>query len=121
MFEGRHVQFELVIMNLLENAIKYSPPDSPLHLHGERREGEILFVLRDEGPGIPPTEVERIFDKFYRAEKPHPLGGTGLGLAICKGIVEEHRGLIGVLNAPGGGAEFWFSVPALSLSKEWTP
>jgi two-component system sensor histidine kinase KdpD len=123
MIECRHAQFEMVVMNLLENATKYSPPASPLNVRGELRGDDIYFSLRDYGPGVAAEESERIFDKFYRGKPSRHLGGSGLGLAICKNVVEAHGGIIGVMNAPGGGAEFWFSVPALEPMKRfgrWT-
>jgi signal transduction histidine kinase len=118
LFKGRPAQFEIVLMNLLDNALKYSPPGTPFLMRGELRGRDIYFSLLDEGPGVPPGEAERIFEKFYRARPPHPQGSTGLGLAICKAILEDHDGLIGVFNPPGGGAEFWFSLPALYPPKE---
>jgi len=121
MMECRHAQFEMVVMNLLENAIKYSPPRSPLVIRGEMRGEDIYFSLRDYGPGVDPEEAEKIFDKFYRGKPSRHLGGSGLGLAICKTVVEAHGGIIGVMNAPGGGAEFWFSVPALEPVRNYRP
>jgi signal transduction histidine kinase len=105
------IQIETVMLNLLENAIKYSPTSSPIHIRGENREGSAYFFVRDSGPGVPKEEEERIFDKFYRASAGRPIGGTGLGLAICKTIIEEHGGDIGVHNMEIG-AEFWFCIPA---------
>ncbi|HZP81253.1 MAG TPA: ATP-binding protein [Chthonomonadaceae bacterium] len=104
-------QIETVLINLLENAIKYSPPGTPLHLRGEACEGFAVCRVRDEGPGIDPAETERIFAKFYRTSTGQTRQGTGLGLAICKAIIEQHGGTIGVRNVPGSGAEFWFSLP----------
>jgi DNA-binding response OmpR family regulator len=72
--------------------------------------------VRDQGPGIPPTEHARIFERFYQLEQPttRNVGGSGLGLAICKAIVEAHGGEIAIDNAPGGGADFVFTLPAVS-------
>jgi two-component system sensor histidine kinase KdpD len=112
-------QIESVIVNLLENALKYSPPGSPLHLRGWRRGHSVLFALRDEGPGIFPGDEKRVFQKFYRAAGARALaGGTGLGLAICKALVGSHGGDIRVHNVAGGGAEFVFSLPALGPNGE---
>jgi signal transduction histidine kinase len=114
------IQMETVILNLLENAIKYSVTSSPIHIHGENRNGNAFFFVRDSGPGVPKGEEERIFEKFYRASSERPTGGTGLGLAICKTIVEEHGGKIGVHNRDKG-AEFWFSIPAAPAYSEVNP
>jgi signal transduction histidine kinase len=138
--EVDYAQIETVILNLLENALKYSPPDTPLYLHGEvfwrpamvgaspgsgqaadRRPSahpdrlgprpQAVFTLRDEGPGIRAGDEGRVFEKFYRAPTGSSGGGTGLGLAICKAIVAAHGGEIGVRRPCEGGAEFWFSLP----------
>jgi two-component system sensor histidine kinase KdpD len=116
--EVDYAQIETVIINLLENAIKYSPPGSRLRLRGEvAREGGLpgenvaLFALQDEGPGVSPGEEGQIFEKFYRSPVSASVGGTGLGLAICKAIVEAHGGAIGVRHATQRGAEFWFVLP----------
>jgi signal transduction histidine kinase len=111
-------QIETVIRNLLENAVKYTLPEGRLVLRGEARPapaggpaGEVRVSLRDHGPGVPPGEEARIFEKFYRAPSGPAVPGTGLGLAICKAIITAHGGAIGVRPAPGGGAEFWFTLP----------
>jgi signal transduction histidine kinase len=113
MFMCRHAQFEIVFMNLLDNAIKYSPPGSPIFIHGERRGRDIIVTVRDCGIGVEPQSVDLIFQQFYRADRTNSKTGSGLGLAICKAVVELHGGVIGVRNPPGGGAEFWLSVPAM--------
>jgi len=112
----RHVQIETVLVNLIENAIKYSPADSPLTIGGEPQGKQVFCFVRDRGPGLKPEDMNRIFEKFVRAEFDQPRKGTGLGLAICRAIVTEHRGQIGASNARGGGAEFWFSLPAIPRS-----
>jgi signal transduction histidine kinase len=114
--ECDHAQIETVVVNLLENAVKYSPEGAPLHLHGRAEDGRVLFTLRDEGPGLPPGEETKVFEKFYRSPAARAARGTGLGLAICKAIVEAHGGEIGARRAPEGGAEFWFALPALPNS-----
>ena len=113
-------QIETVLVNLLENALKYaspgasgSSPGKPLHLSGERQDDRVIIVVRDRGPGIAPGDEKRVFEKFYRGGGTSGARGTGLGLAICKAVLDLHGGSIGVRNAPGGGAEFWFSLPAL--------
>jgi two-component system sensor histidine kinase KdpD len=101
----------LVLINLLDNAAKYSPPDEPIELRAGLADGHVLFSVVDHGLGIPEIEVERIFDKFYRIRGSGRTSGTGLGLAICKGIVEAHGGTIAAKNRAGGGLEVAFSLP----------
>jgi two-component system sensor histidine kinase KdpD len=104
------VLIEQVLINLLENAIKYTPPGTPIDLSASVVDKAILFEVADRGPGLPAGEEQRIFDKFYRA-RPTPEGGVGLGLSICRGIVEAHGGRIWAENRPGGGAVFRFTLP----------
>lgn len=86
-----------VLVNLVDNALKYSPEDSPVEIEGEIREGKLFIEVLDYGHGIPEKELPHIFEKFYRGEHPD-TPGTGLGLAICKGIVEAHNGKIWAEN-----------------------
>jgi two-component system sensor histidine kinase KdpD len=89
------VLFEQVVFNLLDNAIKYSPAESIVRLHAARAGGEIVIEVVDEGPGIPPEDLERVFDKFHRVRQADRQSvGTGLGLSICRGIAEAHGGRI---------------------------
>jgi two-component system sensor histidine kinase KdpD len=104
------VLIEQVLVNLLENAIKYTPPGSPIEIRARTRPGGVEVVVADRGPGIPPGEEQRIFEKFYRAPGTQG-GGVGLGLAICRGIVMAHGGQLFVENRAGGGAEFRFQLP----------
>jgi two-component system, OmpR family, sensor histidine kinase KdpD len=105
-----------VLTNLLENALKHTPPGTPIGITA-RREGPaerpgVVLVVRDHGPGVPPGDLERIFDKFYRGGAAmDQASGAGLGLAICKGIVEAHGGRIWAANCLEGGAMFAFSLP----------
>jgi signal transduction histidine kinase len=106
-------EIETVVINLVENAAKYTPPGSVIQVSAQRRDGSVFVFVRDSGPGIPPGDEERIFEKFYRAASAPSTKGTGLGLAICKAIIEAHGGGIGMRNRAEGGAEFWFSLPTL--------
>ncbi len=110
--DGREI--ETVLRNLLENAVKFSPPESPIVLGVRYREKEeaLYFWVQDQGPGIPPEDQERVFEHFYRGRGQRASPGTGLGLAICKRIVEAHGGRIWVESAPGEGACFHFLIPA---------
>jgi two-component system sensor histidine kinase KdpD len=100
---------EQVLMNLLDNAIKYTPPETPIELSASVQDGEIIFEIEDRGPGIPPGEEERIFDKFVRSSATG--GGIGLGLTICRAIITAHGGRIWAGNRQDGGAIFRFSLP----------
>lgn len=112
-----HTQIERVVMNLVENAIKYSPPGSPIVLRASRTEDAVEVAITDQGVGIPTSQQEAIFDKFFRLQQPTPWThvsapqGTGLGLAICAGIIREHRGRLGVVSQAGQGATFSFTLP----------
>jgi len=104
------VLMEQVLINLLENALKYAPPSTAIELSATGSGHELVFEVSDRGPGIPAGDERRIFDKFYRAG-PAREGGVGLGLTICRGIIEAHGGRIWVEKRPGGGAVFRFTLP----------
>ena len=105
------VLFSRVLVNIIDNAIKYSPADESIDIHVQVRDQNLEISVSDRGEGIPPEDLERIFDKFYRVQRPDNVSGTGLGLSICKGIIEAHGGHIRVVNRQGGGASFIVSVP----------
>jgi two-component system sensor histidine kinase KdpD len=105
------VLVEQVLINLIENAIKYTPTGSPLELSASAETGAVEVALADRGPGIPRGERSQVFDKFYRMKPDVSDGGAGLGLAICRGIVEAHGGRIWVDDREGGGAVFRFFIP----------
>lgn len=91
--------FEQVLFNLLDNAAKYSPPGSRIDLRARREGDTVALEIVDEGPGIPPADLERIFDKFYRVQaQDRQRAGTGLGLAVCRGFVEALGGRINAQN-----------------------
>ena len=101
-----------VITHLLDNAAKYSPPDTPIHVTVERQGSDIVTSVADHGPGIDEMEQEMIFEKFYRGrEQRMIIQGTGMGLPIARAIVELHRGKIGVTSQVGHGSVFHFSLP----------
>jgi PAS domain S-box-containing protein len=100
-----------VLINLLENAIKYAPPSSTITLGACDRQGEVEMWVQDSGPGIPITERERIFEKYTRVELPNRPKGLGLGLAYCRLAVEGHGGRIWVESEPGKGSCFRFTLP----------
>jgi len=102
---------EQVVVNLLDNALKYTPKESPIEIL-IREEGEQLVVeVADRGPGLPEYGLEHLFDKFYRGPQHGRNSGAGLGLSICKGFVQIHGGNIKAQNRPDGGALFLFSIP----------
>ena len=92
-----------VLVNLLDNAHKYSPPDRPIQIAARCNEGQLVLQVIDQGPGVPEHELVKIFDKFYRIAIPEGIKGTGLGLSICHGIVEAHGGSIYAENLQSGG------------------
>jgi K+-sensing histidine kinase KdpD len=105
-------QVEGVFANLVENAAKYSPPETPLRLVGRPAEGGVEVRVEDEGPGIAADDLERIFDKFVRgAAARSSIPGTGLGLAICREVVRANGGRIWAENRPTGGAAFVVWLP----------
>ncbi|MBV8538539.1 MAG: two-component sensor histidine kinase, partial [Alphaproteobacteria bacterium] len=106
--------FQQVLSNLLDNAGKYAPPGSTVSVTARREASEVVIEVVDEGPGVPPEDLERIFDKFYRVQRLDPqIAGTGLGLSICRGLVEAHGGRI-TARSPirgGHGAAFTIRLP----------
>ncbi|HEY8104970.1 MAG TPA: ATP-binding protein, partial [Gemmatimonadales bacterium] len=102
---------EQVLINLIENALKYTPPGTPIDISAELGQREVIVEVADRGPGLPGGEEGRIFDKFYRARDQGHAGGAGLGLTICRGIVTAHGGRIWAENRAGGGTSFRFSLP----------
>ncbi|MEG2172728.1 MAG: ATP-binding protein [Desulfovibrionaceae bacterium] len=118
MVHGSHTHLLQVMRNLLENACRYSPPDSAIVVRGSIQHRKAQLSVSDTGPGIPPQELGRIFERFYRVDKHRtsPLPGgtvpTGLGLAICKHIVERHHGHIWAESpAPPAATCFTFILP----------
>jgi two-component system sensor histidine kinase KdpD len=104
------VLIEQVLVNLLDNVIKYTPPRSPVDIIATAGERNVTVELRDHGPGLPPGTEGKVFDKFYRAQRDGERG-AGLGLAICRGIVQAHGGKIWAQNIPDGGVAFLFTLP----------
>jgi two-component system sensor histidine kinase KdpD len=113
------VLFEQVLFNLLDNAAKYSPPDTTISIRSLRERDSVLLQVADEGEGIPPTELESVFDKFYRVQKgDHVRPGTGLGLAISRGFVEAMHGRITAANrGDRSGAVLTIRLPVPSVAR----
>jgi chemotaxis family two-component system sensor kinase Cph1 len=107
---GDTVQLVQLFQNLIGNAIKYRGPEAPrIRIAGERRDGEWLFTVQDNGIGIAPQYAKQIFGVFKRLHK-QDVPGTGIGLAICKHIVEKHGGRIWVESREQEGATFYFTI-----------
>jgi two-component system, OmpR family, sensor histidine kinase KdpD len=125
--QGRHLKIEIppglplvkadfalmehVMINLLENSVKYSPPDGLITVSAWQMDDAILVSVADHGTAIPTSDRGRIFDKFYRTTSSRQLSGFGLGLSICKGIIEAHGGRIWTDSPSGSGNRFTFSLP----------
>ena len=99
------------LVNLLDNAAKFSPPGTPILIKASQTESELRLSVQDKGPGVVAEELERIFDKFYQGSSATGSGGTGLGLSICRGIIEAHGGRIWAVNISGGGFLVIISIP----------
>jgi signal transduction histidine kinase len=113
--EDRLVQ---VVINLLTNAIKFSPENSVIKVESVSNSKDIEVKVVDQGRGVPPAHQQTIFERFRQidASDSKEKGGVGLGLALCKAIVEQHGGTIGVESEDGHGSTFWFRLPVKSTS-----
>jgi two-component system sensor histidine kinase KdpD len=105
------VLIQRVLVNVIDNGLKYSPSDSPIEIRAQMAGAFVEITVADRGVGIPPEDLTRIFDKFYRVQRPDNVNGTGLGLAIGKGIVDAHGGFISAENRPGGGTIITIALP----------
>jgi two-component system sensor histidine kinase KdpD len=103
------------LSHLIENAAQYAPVDRPIRVHGSVNADGLHLAVRDEGPGLDPEEIDRVFERFYRGRwaRAH-AAGTGMGLAIARGLVAAEGGQVTGVNLPGGGAEFSIVIPAPS-------
>jgi signal transduction histidine kinase/DNA-binding response OmpR family regulator len=113
-------RFKQVLMNLIGNAIKFTPENGRIELAAQRLGDMVRVDVRDSGPGIPPEEQKRIFEAFYRLRNSgKAVEGTGLGLAITQRLVELHGGQLGIESQPGSGSSFYFTLPrAVTLEPE---
>jgi CheY-like chemotaxis protein len=116
-------QLQRVLMNLLSNALKFSPPGSQVVVAAEPHDGWVTVSVKDHGFGITLEDQQRLFDKLHqlRSSASRNQGGTGLALSICKAIIEQHGGTIGVESAPGQGSRFFLSLPAIETAAASQP
>ena len=111
--DGDPAKLHDIVRNLVENAVNYSPDRAEIRLHVARRDGSFEIQVSDSGPGIPPDDLARVFERFYRVDKSRGRpGGTGLGLAIVRHLVELHGGTASAANRPEGGAVVTIVLPA---------
>jgi PAS domain S-box-containing protein len=105
-------RIETVVRNFLENAVKYSPPDTPIELEAQQQNGNVVVQVRDYGAGVPEVMHDKVFDRFFRVDNrlTRHTGGVGMGLAICKGFIEAHGGQVWVTDGEPGSV-FGFSIP----------
>jgi signal transduction histidine kinase len=113
-FSGDRGGVEAIFVNLISNAIKYTPKGGKIEITLHQAGRDIRFKAVDTGIGIPPEDLDRIFEKFYRikTEQTRSISGSGLGLSIVKGIVDAHNGSIHVESEKGKGTTFIVSMPA---------
>jgi two-component system sensor histidine kinase KdpD len=114
------VLIEQVLINLVDNALKYTPEGSPIEISAAVQDGAVVVEVADRGPGVAAGDEQRVFEKFYRGQG-QPGRGSGLGLAICRGIVEAHGGRIESANRRDGGAAFRFTLPVTDAPPEVKP
>ena len=107
-------RIEQVLINLLHNAIKFTPPGGRIDISAKRGENEVIFAVRDTGVGISPEDLPRIFERFYKADRARTSVGTGLGLSISRHLVESHNGRIWAESEQGKGSTFFFSLPTVT-------
>jgi signal transduction histidine kinase len=104
-------RLEQVAANMIDNAVKYTPPGGRVDVQIRREEGAAVLRVRDTGPGIPPDELPRIFDRLFRGDTSRAERGLGLGLSLVKAVVEAHGGTVDVASEPGRGSTFTVSLP----------
>ncbi|GAB2685129.1 hypothetical protein GCM10027037_03220 [Mucilaginibacter koreensis] len=111
-------KIEQVLINYINNAVKYSPGESTIRVSCIKENGEVKVCVKDEGMGLAHKDQQRVFERFYRVESEamQTTKGFGIGLYLCRELVELHGGRAGVVSKLGKGSEFWFSLPVLSSS-----
>lgn len=114
-FKLDRVLIDIVIENILRNALLYTPENTAIQIRVLKKNQNCIIEISDDGPGFPKNEIDYVFDKFYRLQNTKSIG-TGLGLSIAKGFTEAHGGTIKLENKPSGGSKFTISIPAESTS-----
>ena len=104
-------RLEQVAANLIDNAVKYTPPGGRVDVEAAREGGAAILRVRDTGPGIPPDELPRIWDRLFRGDRSRAERGLGLGLSLVKAVVEAHGGTVEVRSEPGRGSAFSVRLP----------
>jgi two-component system phosphate regulon sensor histidine kinase PhoR len=107
-------QIEQVLVNLIHNAIKFTLPGGKITLSAFQQKNELVISVKDTGIGIPPRDIKRIFERFYKVDRARSAHGTGLGLSIARHLVEAHGGNIWVESIQTKGSTFFFSIPLIS-------
>ena len=105
-------RIEQVLINIIHNAIKFTPPSGEILISAYKESSNVIFFVRGTGIGIPPKDLERIFERFYKTDRSRSQKGTGLGLSISRHLVEAHEGKIWVESTLGKGSTFYFSIPS---------
>jgi len=105
-----------VLVNIVENAVKYSPPNSPVEIQAYNADNGVKIEITDRGIGVPEQDLEHIFDRFYRIKHPENVAGTGLGLSISRDIIELHGGHIKAVRSPAGGTQIIVELPVDGLN-----
>ena len=115
---GSQTMLVTALSNLISNALSYSPPDTTVTISSRRHNGMVEVSVRDQGIGIEPADLERVFERFFRVDKARSraTGGSGLGLAIVKHIASDHGGAVSAYSAPGHGSTFTLQIPELSAA-----
>jgi two-component system, OmpR family, phosphate regulon sensor histidine kinase PhoR len=109
-------RLERIMMNVISNAMKYSPAESPIRIEAAAAEDEIVFSVSDDGRGIHPADLPNLFERYYRTKSGRKSGGVGLGLYITRMLVEAHGGRIWVQSKLGVGSTFYFTIPIVSTA-----
>ena len=105
------IRLEQVLINLIHNAIKFTPPGGKIIVHAKTNDNNVVFAVEDTGVGIPAKDLERIFERFYKTDPSRSQHGTGLGLSISRHLVEAHGGSIWAESTLGKGSVFFFTIP----------
>jgi signal transduction histidine kinase len=109
---GDPTRLRQVLANLVDNAVKYTPPGGDVYLAAVRRADRVIITVRDTGPGVPPEERDLVWRRLFRGDLSRSKRGFGLGLSVVKAVIEAHGGHVSVTNDPAGGAVFTVDLPA---------